>query len=251
MFEADDTPKREPNKPESTPVGWTRVFRIHPVSVAIYLVLAGIVVLVIWRLTGYQPLQQPLSPVSQTPVPRLSRAYVLLGVHNGKLYLFDRQAESIIEYKLAQPRDQVQVGSLPSIEAVVPALKTPKIALVSTKEEERAGIYVLDLSSPDELLWVTSPQAGFPSGYTLGPDSAVSWSPDNHYIAFVAYKNGQADLFSAQSDGTHVQRLTYLNANIGTVAWMNQQMIAFVSDWEGQDMLYLIDSDGGNLRRAR
>jgi Tol biopolymer transport system component len=80
---------------------------------------------------------------------------------------------------------------------------------------------------------------------------AVSWPPDDQHIAFVAYKNSQADLFVAQSDGTCVQRLTYLGANIGTVIWMDQHVIAFVSDWEGQDMLYLIDSDGGNLRRAR
>lgn len=251
MVETNDTTRKELNEPESTPVGWTWAFRIHPVSIVIYLVLAGIVVLVIWRLTGYQPLQRLPGPVSPTPVSRLSRAYVLLGVYNGKLYFFDQQAEGIIEYDPTQPREQKQVGSLPSIEAVVPAPKTPKIALVSTREEVRMGIYVLDLSSPDELLWVTSPRSGFPSGYTLKPDSAVSWSPDNGAIAFVAYKNDRADLFVAQSDGTRVQRLTYLGASIGTVIWLNEQVIAFVSDWEGRDMLYLIDSDGGNLRRAR
>lgn len=251
MVETNDTTGREPQEPKSIPVGWTSAFRIHPVSITIYVVLAGIVVLVIWRLTGYQPLQQLPGPVSLTPVPRLSRAYALLGVHNGKLYFFDRQAESIIKYDPTQPRDQKQVGSLPSIEAVVPASKTPKIALVSTKEEDRTGIYVLDLASPNELLWVTSPQAGFSSGYILRPDSAVSWSPNDQSIAFVAYKDDQADLFIAQSDGTRVQRLTYLGANIGTIIWMNQEVIAFVSDWEGRDMLYLIDSDGGNLRRAR
>jgi len=251
MVETNDTTEREPQEPKSIPVGWTSAFRIHPVSITIYVVLAGIVVLVIWRLTGYQPLQRPPGPVSPTPVPRLSRAYVLLGVYNGKLYFFDQQAESIVEYDPAKPREQKQVGSLPSIEAVVPAPNTPKIALVSTKEEDRTGIYVLDFSSPDELLWVTSPQAGFPSGYTLRSDSAVSWSPGDRFIAFVAYKNGQADLFVAQSDATRVQRLTYVGAGIGTVIWLDQQVIAFVSDWEGYDKLYLIDSDGGNLRRAR
>ena len=79
----------------------------------------------------------------------------------------------------------------------------------------------------------------------------MSWSPDSRQVAFVAYKDGQSDLFVAQAAGTSVQRLTYHGANIGSVAWIDQETIAFVSDWEGHDMMYLIEPDGGNLRRAR
>jgi Tol biopolymer transport system component len=237
---------------KGVPVGGTRVFPINLVSIVIYLLLAGVVVLLIWRMTGYQPLQGPPGPAgSSAAVPKLSRAYVVLGVYQGKLYFFDEQAKTIVEYDSTQPHEQRQVGSLSSVEAIVPSPRGDKLALVSTEGEKWAVIYVLDLSSPQDLILVTEWQDGFTPDYSLRPGSAVSWSPDGAYIAFVAYKDDHTDLFLAQSDGTSVRRVTYHGASIGTVVWINQEVIAFVSDWEGQDMLYLIDRDGGNLRRAR
>jgi Tol biopolymer transport system component len=110
---------------------------------------------------------------------------------------------------------------------------------------------VLDLSDPADLVPITTREAGLTPGYTLRPESEMRWSPDGQQVAFVAYKDDQSDLFVAQSDGKGVQRLTYHGANVGSVVWVDQQTLASVSDWEGQDMMYLIERDGGNLRRAR
>jgi len=184
-------------------------------------------------------------------LPDSSRAYVLLGAYQDRLYFFDRQAQVIYEYNPAQPGTQKQVDSPPSIEAILPSPQAGRIALVSASLKEQTGIYVLNLSPSANLQLITGQQTGFPPGYVLIPTSAMSWSPDSRQVAFVAYKDGQSDLFVAQAAGTSVQRLTYHGANIGSVAWIDQDTIAFVSDWESHDMMYLIEPDGGNLRRAR
>jgi Tol biopolymer transport system component len=234
-----------------TPLGWTWVPSINPVSVFVYLVLAGVVVLVIWRITGYQPLQSVPGAGATISTHQFSRTYVLLGVRQGKVYFFDRQAEGIFEYNPPRPNEQRQVGSLPSVEAVSLSPQRDKIALLSAGKKDQAGIYVLDLSGPADLVPITTREAGLTPGYTLRPESEMSWSPDGQQVAFVAYKGDQSDLFVAQPDGKGVQRLTYHGANVGSVVWVDQQTLAFVSDWEGQDMMYLIERDGGNLRRAR
>jgi len=245
------TTRQERDETKGALVGSTWVSRINPVSVVVYLLLTGVVILVIWRVTGYQPLQPVPGAGAAISTHQFSRTYVLLGVYQGKVYFFDRQAESIFEYDSSRSTEQKQVGSVPSIEAVSPSPQMDKIALLSAGRKEQTGVYVLDLRGLADLVLITTQEAGLTPGYTLRSESDMSWSPDSQHVAFVAYKDDQSDLFVAQSDGKGVQRLTYHGANIGSVVWVDQQTLAFVSDWEGQDMMYLIERDGGNLRRAR
>lgn len=245
------TTRQERDETKRALVGSTWISRINPVSVVVYLLLTGVVVLVIWRITGYQPLQPVPGAGATISTHQFSRTYVLLGVHQGKVYFFDRQAESIFEYNPPWPNEQRQVGSLPSVEAISPSPQMDKIALLSAGRKERTGVYVLDLCDPADLVLITAQEAGLTPSYTLRPESEMSWSPDGQEVAFVAYKDDQSDLFVAQVDGKRVQRLTYHGANVGSVVWVDQETLAFVSDWEGQDMMYLIERDGGNLRRAR
>lgn len=228
------------------PVGWIHHSGVNLISIVVYLLLTSIVVLVIWRITGYQPFQQASSPGSSP-----SRTYTLLGAYQEKLYFFDQQSETVHEYDPTQPDIEQSIGSLPSVEAVFPSPQADRIAIVSAAVKGQTGIYVLDLSSPVHLQLVAGQQTEFIPGYTLMPTSAASWSPDGRDITFVAYKDGESDLFVANADGTGVQRLTYLGANIGSLAWVDRDTIAFVSDWEGRDTMYFIESDGGNLRRAK
>ena len=226
---------------------------INPIGAIVYLLLTGIVILAVLRITGhYQPAQQVSNPSSSALIFDSSRAYLLLGVHQGKLYFFDRQAESIFEYDPAHPDTQERIGSLsiPSVEAILPSHQSDRIALVSASVRNQTGIYILNLPSPN-LRLITGQQSGFTPGYALALAPTISWSPDGQSIAFVAYKDDQSDLFVAYTNGTRVQRLTYHGASVGSVAWIDQETIAFVSDWEGHDMMYLIEPDGGNLRRAR
>jgi Tol biopolymer transport system component len=242
---------RNRDEREGVPVGWTWRPRVNWGGVFVYLLLMGFVVLVVLRVADYLPLRQERGLGDCSSVRKFSRMYVLLGVHQGKVYFFDRQAESIFEYDPPRPHEQRQVGSLSSVEAVSLSPQMDKIALLSAGKEDQAGIYVLDLSGPADLVLITTQEAGLTPGYTLRPESEMSWPPDGQEVAFVAYEDDQSDLFVAQSDGKQVQRLTYHGANVGSVVWVDQQTLAFVSDWEGQDMLYLIERDGGNLRRAR
>jgi WD40 repeat protein len=242
---------RNRDEQEGAPVGWTWRPRVNWGGVFVYLLLTSLVVLVVLRVADYLPFQQVRGLGDCSSVREFSRTYVLLGVHQGKVYFFDRQAESIFEYNPPRPNEQRQVGSLPSVEAVSLSPQVDKIALLSAGKKDQAGMYVLDLSDPADLVPITTQEAGLAPGYTLRPESDMSWSPDGQQVAFVAYKDDQSDLFVAQVDGKRVQRLTYHGANIGSVVWVDQQTLAFVSDWEGQDMMYLIERDGGNLRRAR
>jgi Tol biopolymer transport system component len=242
---------RDRDEQEGVPVGWTWRPRVNCGGVFVCLLLTSFVVLVVLRVADYLPLQQVRGWGACTSVRKFSRTYVLLGVYQGKVYFFDRQAESVFEHDPARPNEQKQVGSLCSIEAISPSPEMDKIALLSAGKKDQAGIYVLDLSGPADLVLITAQEAGLTPGYTLRSESEMSWSPCGQQVAFVAYKDDQSDLFVAQSDGRKVQRLTYHGANIGSVVWIDQQTLAFVSDWEGQDMMYLIERDGGNLRRAR
>jgi hypothetical protein len=236
---------------EAMPPGWTWVPRVNPVGLLIYGLVTAFVVLVILRIAGCLPVRQVPDSGDPSSASQFSRGYVLLGVYGAKVYFFDQQAESIFEYDATRPNEQRQVGPLPSVEAILPSSQMDKIALLSAGKKEQTGIYVLDLSAPLDLLLITGQEAGWTPGYVLMPESGMSWSPCGQQIAFVAYKDDQSDLFVAQSDGKKVQRLTYHGASIGSVAWVDQQTLAFVSDWEGQDMMYLIERDGGNLHRAR
>lgn len=242
---------RDCDEQEDVPVGWTWCPRVNWGGVFVCLLLTVFVGLVVLRVAGYLPLQQVRGLGDCSSVRKFSCTYVLLGVHQGKVYFFDRQAQSVFEYDPARPSEQRQVGSLPSVEAIAPSPQMDKIALLSAGKKEQTGIYVLGFSTPAKLLLTTTQEAGLTPGYALRPESEMSWSPCGQQVAFVAYKDDQSDLFVAQVDGKRVQRLTYHGANIGSVVWVDQQTLAFVSDWEGQDMMYLIERDGGNLRRAK
>ena len=125
------------------------------------------------------------------------------------------------------------------------------IALLSTDQKEQSGIYLLDPSTVGDLPLITTQQAGLSPGYAPRADSAMSWSPRGRRVAFAAHSDGRSDLFVAKIDGSKIQRLTYNGASIGSVTWIDPETVAFVSDWEGNDLVYLIDADGGNLRRMR
>lgn len=240
--------KQAAGEPSGPPPGWPRLLRPSWVSIVLYLVLAGLVFLVIWRLTGYQPLQMLADRAASTGTVPL-RAFHLLASYEGKVYYFDRQAGVIWRYDPAQPDDPTRIDSLRSFESIVPLRQGEKLALISAQDDPLGNVYVLDLANPSELKPIVQRKAGITSGFALTGRSTLAWSPRGDYIAFVAYKNGESDLFVVDATGINVQRLTYLNANIGTVTWVDDDTIAYVSDWEGQDNVYLIDKEGGNLRR--
>lgn len=90
---------------------------------------------------------------------------------------------------------------------------------------------------------------------TLGASDAA-WSPDGSWIVFRAERDGDADLYVMEADGSDVTPLTDHPASDGTHPWggpvvsPDGQRIAFVSDRDGNREIYVVAPDGTDLTRV-
>ena len=68
-------------------------------------------------------------------------------------------------------------------------------------------------------------------------------------IVFYSKRDGNAQIYTMDSDGSNQTRLTFNDAGDGWPTWSpNGQQIAFSSDRDGNEEVYVIDADGNNLR---
>jgi dipeptidyl aminopeptidase/acylaminoacyl peptidase len=94
-----------------------------------------------------------------------------------------------------------------------------------------------------------------PLAVTEGPGSKVSpnWSPDGTKIAFLQDEDGNEEysIFIIERSGGPARRVTHLSKCIcRSPVWSpDGKTIAFSSNFEGSFDIYLIGSDGSNLRR--
>jgi len=79
-----------------------------------------------------------------------------------------------------------------------------------------------------------------------GTNSAPSWSPDGSKIVFSSSMAGNPELYSINSGGGDLKRLTFANGASTSPAWnpKTAQSIAFVSDRTGVPKLYMMNADG-------
>lgn len=93
---------------------------------------------------------------------------------------------------------------------------------------------------------------GFPR-FTSGTTSSPVFSPDGTQLAFASSKDSNAmEIYVSSVSGTSIRRLTYNDRIIDTSPRWNPKTgreIAFVSDRSGSPQLFVMDSDGGNVRR--
>lgn len=69
-------------------------------------------------------------------------------------------------------------------------------------------------------------------------------------IAFYSNRDGNYEIYSVNSDGTDVKRLTNHDADDQCPTWSpNGGQIAFVSKRSGNSDVYIMDADGGSLRQ--
>lgn len=82
-------------------------------------------------------------------------------------------------------------------------------------------------------------------------DTDPAWSPDDSRIAFVSYRDGNAEIYVTKVDGSDPINLTNHPADDWDPTWSpDGSQIAFVSDRDGNPEIYVMNSrDGKNLRR--
>ncbi|MCJ7579169.1 MAG: Tol-Pal system beta propeller repeat protein TolB [Candidatus Aminicenantes bacterium] len=102
-------------------------------------------------------------------------------------------------------------------------------------------------------LWLYSIYEGtrsiiFDEGTTYGP----VFSQNGKKMAFCSTEDeGNAEIYTADSDGTNIKRLTF-NKGIDTApTWSpNSRLIAFTSDRGGTPQIYIMDAEGSNVERV-
>ncbi len=79
---------------------------------------------------------------------------------------------------------------------------------------------------------------------------AAAPTPRNGVIAFEAEQNGNTDVYTIRSDGSHLRRLTSARAFDGFPDWSSDgRRIVFESMRDGNAELYVMDADGSHERR--
>jgi TolB protein len=77
-----------------------------------------------------------------------------------------------------------------------------------------------------------------------------SWSPDGARIAFWSTRDGNAEIYVANRDGTNVRRLTNNRGIDQSPTWSpNGTQIAFISDRTGTPQVWVMGTDGLGLRK--
>lgn len=90
------------------------------------------------------------------------------------------------------------------------------------------------------------------AGRRLLMDNAqfVSWSPDGKKLAFGALRDGDWNIYTANTDGTGLTRLTDSKGKNQHPAWSPKgDRIAFSSDRDGSRAIYVMAPDGSQMVR--
>ena len=80
-------------------------------------------------------------------------------------------------------------------------------------------------------------------------DGSPAWSPDGKRIAFYSERDGHAEIYVMNADGTALTRLTDTRADEGYPAWSpDGRTISFDSDRNGNFDIFAMNVDGTNVR---
>ena len=99
------------------------------------------------------------------------------------------------------------------------------------------GIYVMRADGSDRV--------------KLASDGILpDWSPGGAQIAFTSFRDGNAEVYTMNPDGSGQTRLTTNKAYDGSPTWSpDGNWIAFMSDRDGNDEIYLMNADGSGQTR--
>jgi dipeptidyl aminopeptidase/acylaminoacyl peptidase len=82
------------------------------------------------------------------------------------------------------------------------------------------------------------------------PYAAVAWSPDGRKLAPTRNRDGNAEVYTINSDGSGLRRLTDNPEYDGDAVWSpDGRQLVFVSNRDGSHGVYLMNADGSGQRR--
>ena len=85
----------------------------------------------------------------------------------------------------------------------------------------------------------------------IGQNFLPAWSPDGTQIAFTSNRDGNAEIYVMNADGSNLLRLTNHPAIDVTPTWSpTGTQVAFTSDRAGNPQIYRVGADGLNLERV-
>ncbi|MBI4338428.1 MAG: PD40 domain-containing protein [Chloroflexi bacterium] len=85
---------------------------------------------------------------------------------------------------------------------------------------------------------------------TQQADSTPLWSPKQDKIAFLSQRDGNAEVYIMDSDGSHQKRITDTSAPEYGLAWSpDGRKLAFVSERDGNPEVYVVRTTGTQLVR--
>ena len=84
---------------------------------------------------------------------------------------------------------------------------------------------------------------------TPGDVQTPAWSPDGRKLAFVSERDGNAEIYVMNADGSAQENLTRQPASDSHPSWSRDgRKIAFVSRRDGNSEIYVMNADGSGLR---
>jgi len=83
-----------------------------------------------------------------------------------------------------------------------------------------------------------------------GDVQTPAWSPDGRKLAFVSERDGNAEIYVMNADGSGQENLTRQPASDSHPSWSpNGQKLAFVSRRDTNSEIYVMNADGSGLRK--
>lgn len=232
------------------PPGWSPWKKFTFVQWIVIAVAIATIVLSVGWLKGHFLRQPKIIAIEKPePSPTASRSFVTLGGYNQKVYFF--ASEEKVIYELTPQTNTIEklADASVSVTSVVASPDQKKVAILSIGTAHNKGIYIFDAVAPKSPLQEVLRSEFLPPGYSLQSDSTMIWSPLSTHIALIAYKENTPDIFVAPvSVQGRIQHLRSPGDKLGKIVWLDEQTITFEAQLYGKDLMYRVNSDGGDLQ---